>query len=244
MQLAREVGYPLVVRPSYVLGGRAMEIVFNEDDLRAYMARAVQVSNDSPVLLDRFLDVAIEVDVDAVCDGKDVLIGGIMEHIEQAGVHSGDSGCSLPPNSLSAELQDELRAQTAQAGARAERDRPDERPVRDPERHGLRAGGQSARLAHGAVRVEGDRRADRQDRRTGDGGRKLRDLGVLSERVPKYYSVKEAVFPFMKFPEADPILGPEMKSTGEVMGTGRTFGEAYAKSQSASGVVLPRGAVA
>jgi carbamoyl-phosphate synthase large subunit len=238
--LAREVGYPLVVRPSYVLGGRAMEVVFNEDDLRAYMGHAMKVSNDSPVLLDRFLDVAIEVDVDAVCDGEDVLIGGIMEHVEQAGVHSGDSSCSLPPNSLSAELQDEMRAQTRKL-ARA-----------------LNVVGlmnvQFA-IQNGTVYVlEVNPRASRTvpfvSKATGVPiakiaarvmtGRKLRELGVLTERVPKYYSVKEAVFPFVKFPEADPILGPEMKSTGEVMGTGRTFGEAYAKSQSASGVVLPR----
>jgi carbamoyl-phosphate synthase large subunit len=238
--LAREVGYPLVVRPSYVLGGRAMEIVFNEDDLATYMGRALHVSNDSPLLLDRFLDVAIEVDVDAVCDGDDVLIGGIMEHVEQAGVHSGDSSCSLPPNSLSAELQDELRTQTRKL-ARA--------------LNVIGLMNVQFAIQNGTVYVlEVNPRASRTvpfvSKATGVPiakiaarvmtGRKLRDLGVLSERVPKYYSVKEAVFPFTKFPEADPILGPEMKSTGEVMGTGRTFGEAYAKSQSASGVVLPR----
>ncbi len=241
--LAREVGFPLVVRPSYVLGGRAMEIVFNEEDLRAYMGSAVQVSNDSPVLLDRFLDVAIEVDVDAVCDGEDVLIGGIMEHVEQAGVHSGDSSCSLPPNSLPAALQDELREQTRRL-ARA-----------------LNVVGlmniQFA-IQNGAIYVlEVNPRASRTvpfvSKATGlalakvaarvMAGRKLADLGIGGERIPKYYSVKEAVFPFTKFPEADPILGPEMKSTGEVMGTGRTFGEAYAKSQSASGVTLPRSGV-
>ncbi len=241
--LAREVGYPLVVRPSYVLGGRAMEIVFKEDDLRAYMANAVQVSNDSPVLLDRFLDVAIEVDVDAVCDGTDVLIGGIMEHVEQAGVHSGDSSCSLPPISLSREIQDELREQTRRLA------------------HALQVVGlmniQFA-IQNGTVYVlEVNPRASRTVPFVGKAtgvqiaklaarvmtGRKLRDLNMLTERVPPYYSVKEAVFPFNKFPEADPILGPEMKSTGEVMGTGRTFGEAYAKSQIASGVVLPRSGV-
>ncbi len=238
--LAREVGYPLVVRPSYVLGGRAMEIVFNEEDLRAYMGRAVQVSNDSPVLLDRFLDVAIEVDVDAVCDGEDVLIGGIMEHVEQAGVHSGDSSCSLPPNSLSVQLQDELRAQTRKLALALNV-----------------VGLMNVQFAiqNGAVYVlEVNPRASRTvpfvSKATGVPiakiaarvmtGAKLRELGALIERVPPYYSVKEAVFPFLKFPEADPILGPEMKSTGEVMGTGRTFGEAYAKSQSASGVILPR----
>jgi carbamoyl-phosphate synthase large subunit len=238
--LAREVGFPLVVRPSYVLGGRAMEIVFNEDDLRSYMSRAVQVSNDSPVLLDRFLDVAIEVDVDAVCDGEDVLIGGIMEHVEQAGVHSGDSSCSLPPNSLSAEVQEQLRAQTRKL-ARA--------------LNVIGLMNVQFAIQNGTVFVlEVNPRASRTvpfvSKATGVPiakiaarvmtGRRLRDLGVLTERVPQYYSVKEAVFPFVKFPEADPILGPEMKSTGEVMGTGRTFGEAYAKSQSASGVVLPR----
>ncbi len=238
--LAREVGYPLVVRPSYVLGGRAMEIVFKEDDLRTYMNTAVQVSNDSPVLLDRFLDVAIEVDVDAVCDGTDVLIGGIMEHVEQAGVHSGDSSCSLPPISLSREIQDELREQTRKLA------------------HALQVVGlmniQFA-IQNGTVFVlEVNPRASRTVPFVGKAtgvqiaklaarvmtGRKLRALGMLEERVPPYYSVKEAVFPFNKFPEADPILGPEMKSTGEVMGTGRTFGEAYAKSQAASGVILPR----
>jgi carbamoyl-phosphate synthase large subunit len=238
--LAREVGYPLVVRPSYVLGGRAMEIVFKEDDLRTYMNTAVQVSNDSPVLLDRFLDVAIEVDVDAVCDGTDVLIGGIMEHVEQAGVHSGDSSCSLPPISLSREIQDELREQTRKLA------------------HALQVVGlmniQFA-IQNGTVFVlEVNPRASRTVPFVGKAtgvqiaklaarvmtGRKLRALGMLTERVPPYYSVKEAVFPFSKFPEADPILGPEMKSTGEVMGTGRTFGEAYAKSQAASGVILPR----
>jgi carbamoyl-phosphate synthase large subunit len=238
--LAREVGFPLVVRPSYVLGGRAMEIVFNEEDLRAYMGNAVEVSNDSPVLLDRFLDVAIEVDVDAVCDGEDVLIGGIMEHVEQAGVHSGDSGCSLPPVSLSRETQSELREQTRKL-ARA-----------------LNVIGlmnvQYAIQAGVIYVLEVNPRASRTvpfvSKATGMPlakiaarvmtGRKLKQLVGAVERIPRYFSVKEAVFPFNKFPEADPILGPEMKSTGEVMGTGRTFGEAYAKAQSASGVTLPR----
>jgi carbamoyl-phosphate synthase large subunit len=244
LQLAREVGFPLVVRPSYVLGGRAMEVVFAEEDLRAYMTDAVRVSNDSPVLLDRFLDLATEVDVDAVCDGTDVLIGGIMEHVEQAGVHSGDSSCSLPPNSLSPELQDELRSQTRKLAL------------------GLNVVGlmnvQFA-IQNGVVYVlEVNPRASRTapfvSKATGlpiakigarvMTGRTLRSLGATEERVPRYFSVKEAVFPFVKFPESDPILGPEMKSTGEVMGTGRTFGEAYAKSQSASGVHLPRQGVA
>ncbi|MGB6605562.1 MAG: carbamoyl-phosphate synthase large subunit, partial [Steroidobacteraceae bacterium] len=240
VKLSREVGFPLIVRPSYVLGGRAMEVVFSEEDLRAYMTHAVQVSNDSPVLLDRFLDVATEVDVDAVCDGEDVLIGGIMEHIEQAGVHSGDSGCSLPPNSLTREVQAELREQTRKL-ARA-----------------LNVVGlmnvQFA-IQNGVIYVlEVNPRASRTvpfvSKATGlplakiaarvMTGRKLKQLVDAVERVPGYFSVKEAVFPFVKFPEADPILGPEMKSTGEVMGTGRTFGEAYAKAQAASGVTLPR----
>jgi carbamoyl-phosphate synthase large subunit len=240
VQLAREVGFPLVVRPSYVLGGRAMEIVFNEEDLRGYMTHAVQVSNDSPVLLDRFLDVAIEVDVDAVCDGEQVLIGGIMEHVEQAGVHSGDSGCCLPPNSLSADLQAQLRDQTRKLASALQV-----------------VGLMNIQFAiqNGVIYVlEVNPRASRTvpfvSKATGLAlakiaarvmtGRSLAALGVSEVRTPEYYSVKEAVFPFVKFPEADPILGPEMKSTGEVMGTGRTFGEAYAKAQSASGVTLPR----
>jgi carbamoyl-phosphate synthase large subunit len=217
-----------------------MEVVFTEEDLSTYMTHAVQVSNDSPVLLDRFLDVATEVDVDAVCDGDDVLIGGIMEHVEQAGVHSGDSGCSLPPNSLTREMQAELREQTRKL-ARA-----------------LNVIGlmnvQFAIQAGVIYVLEVNPRASRTvpfvSKATGlplakiaarvMTGRKLKQLVGAVERVPEYFSVKEAVFPFMKFPEADPILGPEMKSTGEVMGTGRTFGEAYAKAQTASGVTLPR----
>jgi carbamoyl-phosphate synthase large subunit len=238
--LAREVGYPLVVRPSYVLGGRAMEIVFNEEDLRAYMGHAVQVSNDSPVLLDRFLDVAIEVDVDAVCDGEQVLIGGIMEHVEQAGVHSGDSSCSLPPNSLSAEVQAELRAQTKKLA----------RALNVVGLMNIQFAIQAGTIYVLEVNPRASRTVPFVSKATGLAlakvaarvmtGRKLAEMDALAERVPRYFSVKEAVFPFMKFPEADPVLGPEMKSTGEVMGTGRTFGEAYAKSQSASGVMLPR----
>jgi carbamoyl-phosphate synthase large subunit len=237
--MSRTVGFPLVVRPSYVLGGRAMEVVFNEDDLRGYMSDAVNVSNDSPVLLDRFLDLAIEVDVDAICDGEDVYIGGIMEHVEQAGVHSGDSGCSLPPNSLSAELQTELKEQTRKLA------------------RGLKVVGlmnvQFA-IQNGIVYIlEVNPRASRTvpfvSKATGVplakiaarvmAGAKLKDFNLSEARVPKFFAVKESVFPFAKFPEADPILGPEMKSTGEVMGTGRSFGEAYAKAQLASGVTLP-----
>ena len=240
VQLAREVGFPLVVRPSYVLGGRAMEIVFNEEDLRGYMAHAVEVSNDSPVLLDRFLDVAIEVDVDAVCDGEQVLIGGIMEHVEQAGVHSGDSGCCLPPNSLSAELQAQLREQTRKlAGALQVVGLMNVQfAIQNGVIYVLEVNPRASRTVPFVSKATGLQLAKIAARVMT--GRRLAALGVSEVRTPEYYSVKEAVFPFVKFPEADPILGPEMKSTGEVMGTGRTFGEAYAKAQSASGVTLPR----
>jgi carbamoyl-phosphate synthase large subunit len=239
VQLAREVGFPLVVRPSYVLGGRAMEVVFNEDDLRQYMMDAVKVSNDSPVLLDRFLDLAIEVDVDAVSDGVDVLIGGIMEHIEQAGVHSGDSGCSLPPNGLSKEIQDELRAQTRRLA----------KALNVVGLMNIQFAIQSGVIYILEVNPRASRTVPFVSKATGIPlakvaarvmtGQSLAQQGRTVERIPPYFSVKEAVFPFNKFPEADPILGPEMKSTGEVMGTGNTFGEAYAKAQAASGVVLP-----
>jgi carbamoyl-phosphate synthase large subunit len=238
--MAAEVGFPLVVRPSYVLGGRAMEIVHNEEDLRAYMTGAVEVSNDSPVLLDRFLDLAVEVDVDAVADGKHVLVGGIMEHIEQAGVHSGDSGCSLPPATLTSEMQQRLSEQVVSL-------------ARALDVVGL----MNAQFAiqNGVIYVlEVNPRASRTvpfvSKATGLAlakvaakamvGIGLDEQDRLKPSIPPYYSVKEAVFPFIKFPDADPILGPEMKSTGEVMGTGRSFAEAYAKAQLASGVILPR----
>jgi carbamoyl-phosphate synthase large subunit len=237
--MAKEVGFPLVVRPSYVLGGRAMEVVFNEDDLKQYMIDAMKVSNDSPVLLDRFLDLAIEVDVDAICDGQDVLIGGIMEHIEQAGVHSGDSGCSLPPNGLSQETQDELRAQTRKLA----------KALNVIGLMNIQFAIQSGVIYILEVNPRASRTVPFVSKATGIPlakvaarvmtGKSLSMQGVTEERIPKYFSVKEAVFPFNKFPEADPILGPEMKSTGEVMGTGNTFGEAYAKAQAASGVTLP-----
>ncbi len=240
-RLAREIGYPLVVRPSYVLGGRAMEIVYNEEDLNRYMSEAVAVSNESPVLLDRFLDQAIEVDVDAVCDGEGVLIGGIMEHIEQAGIHSGDSACSLPPYSLSPEIQNELRRQMIQLA------------------QALHVVGlmnaQFAIQGRDIYVLEVNPRASRTvpfvSKAIGVplarvaalcmAGRTLKQQGVTREIIPAYYSVKESVFPFIKFPGVDPLLGPEMKSTGEVMGVGRTFGEAFYKSQLAAGVDLPRG---
>ena len=239
VRLAAEVGFPLVVRPSYVLGGRAMEVVFTEDDLRAYMAHAVQVSNDSPVLLDRFLDLAIEVDVDAICDGKDVYIGGIMEHVEQAGVHSGDSGCCLPPNSLSAELQAGIRDQTRRMALALNVIglMNVQFAIQGGVIYVLEVNPRASRTAPFVSKATGVPMAKAAARVMT--GRTLAELGLTRERVPGYYSVKEAVFPFNKFPDADPILGPEMKSTGEVMGTGRSFGEAYAKAQTASGVTIP-----
>ena len=240
LQLGADVGYPLVVRPSYVLGGRAMEIVHNDEDLAAYMDAAINVSNDSPVLLDRFLDLATEVDVDCIADGERVLVGGVMEHIEQAGVHSGDSGCSLPPFSLSPEIQKELEEQVVKLA------------------QGLNVVGlmntQFAIQGDAVYLLEVNPRASRTAPFVSKAigvplakiaakvmvGESLSKQGFVDQRVPDYYSVKEAVFPFIKFPGSDPILGPEMKSTGEVMGVGRSFGEAYAKAQLASGVILPR----
>jgi carbamoyl-phosphate synthase large subunit len=239
VRLAAEVGFPLVVRPSYVLGGRAMEVVFTEDDLRSYMTTAVQVSNDSPVLLDRFLDLAIEVDVDAICDGKNVYIGGIMEHVEQAGVHSGDSGCSLPPNSLSEELQDQIRDQTRRMALAL--NVVGLMNVQFAIQNGivyvLEVNPRASRTAPFVSKATGVPLAKAGARVMT--GQTLTALGLDRERIPGFYSVKEAVFPFGKFPDSDPILGPEMKSTGEVMGTGRSFGEAYAKAQTASGVTIP-----
>jgi carbamoyl-phosphate synthase large subunit len=238
--MSRQIGFPLVVRPSYVLGGRAMEVVFSEDDLRTYMTDAVKVSNDSPVLLDRFLDLAVEVDVDAICDGDSVYIGGIMEHVEQAGVHSGDSGCSLPPNSLSEQIQTELKQQTRKLA----------QALKVVGLMNIQFAIQSGTTYILEVNPRASRTVPFVSKATGVplakiaarvmAGEKLVDLGIVGERVPQFFAVKESVFPFAKFPDADPILGPEMKSTGEVMGTGRTFGEAYAKAQLASGVKLPR----
>jgi len=244
VKLAEEIGYPLVVRPSYVLGGRAMEIVYKEEELRRYMREAVSVSNDSPVLLDRFLDDAIEVDVDAICDGEDVLIGGIMQHIEQAGVHSGDSACSLPPYDLPQAIQDQLRDQVTKM-AKA-----------------LNVVG----LMNTQFAVQGDKvfvlevnpRASRTVPFVSKAinrplakiaarcmaGQKLADQGTLDEVIPPYFSVKEAVFPFIKFRGVDPILSPEMKSTGEVMGAAKSFGEAFAKAQLGAGETLPHGGLA
>ena len=239
IEAAEAIGYPLVVRPSYVLGGRAMEIVHEQRELERYMREAVKVSNDSPVLLDRFLNDATEVDVDAICDGTDVLIGGIMEHIEQAGVHSGDSACSLPPYSLSAELQDELRLQTV-AMAKALNVvglMNVQFAIQDGVVYVLEVNPRASRTVPFVSKAIGRPLAMIAARCMA--GQSLKSQGVVGEIVPPYFSVKEAVFPFIKFPGVDTILGPEMKSTGEVMGVGETFGEAFVKSQLGAGVKLP-----
>ncbi|MEO5700207.1 MAG: carbamoyl-phosphate synthase large subunit [Casimicrobiaceae bacterium] len=237
---AEEIGYPLVVRPSYVLGGRAMEIVHEQRDLERYMHEAMKVSNDSPVLLDRFLNDAIEVDVDALSDGSEVVIGGIMEHIEQAGVHSGDSACSLPPYSLSSAIQDELRRQTiAMAkGLDVCGLMNVQFAIQDGTVFVLEVNPRASRTVPYVSKATGRPLAKIAARCMV--GRTLAEQGVSGEVVPPYYAVKEAVFPFIKFPGVDTILGPEMKSTGEVMGVGKSFAEAFLKSQLAAGVRLPR----
>jgi len=237
---AEKLGYPLVVRPSYVLGGRAMEIVYKESELRHYMTTAVQVSNDAPVLLDHFLNAAVEVDIDAVCDGKEVVIGAIMQHIEQAGVHSGDSACSFPPYSLPADVQDMMREQVKKMAMEL----------------GV-VGLMNVQLAYqdGEIYViEVNPRASRTvpfvSKCIGVSlakiaalvmtGRSLASLGFTEEIIPEFFNVKEAVFPFNKFQGVDPILSPEMKSTGEVMGTGESFGEAFMKAQVGAGETMPK----
>ncbi len=239
LALAEEIGYPLVVRPSYVLGGRAMEIVHQATDLARYIREAVDVSNKSPVLLDRFLNDAIEVDVDAVCDGDTVLVGGVMEHIEQAGVHSGDSACSLPPYSLSAELREEIKHQTV-AMAKALRVvglMNVQFAIQNNIVYVLEVNPRASRTVPFVSKATGLPMAKIAARCMA--GQSLVAQGRLAVVVPTYYSVKEAVFPFAKFSGVDPILGPEMKSTGEVMGVGETFAEAFVKSQLAAGVHLP-----
>lgn len=238
LNVAKELGFPLVVRPSYVLGGRGMEIVYNEEALQRYMKEAISVSNDSPVLLDRFLDDAIEMDVDAIYDGETLLIGGLMQHVEQAGVHSGDSACSIPPYDLAQHLQDELRVQVAKMAEAL--------GVRGLMNTQFAIQGETIYVLE--VNPRASRTAPFVSKATGYplakiaalcmAGKSLIEQGITEERIPEYFSVKEAVFPFVKFPGVDPLLGPEMKSTGEVMGVGKTFGEAFAKSQRASGVDL------
>ena len=244
LEKAAALGYPLVVRPSYVLGGRAMEIVHEQRDLERYMREAVKVSHDSPVLLDRFLNDAIECDVDALCDGQRVFIGGVMEHIEQAGVHSGDSACSLPPYSLSKETVAELKVQTAAMAkglnvvglmnvqfAIQQVDGNDVIYV-------LEVNPRASRTVPFVSKATGIQLAKVAARCMA--GQSLDSQGIRDEVNPPYFSVKEAVFPFVKFPGVDTILGPEMKSTGEVMGVGKTFGEAFVKSQIGAGTKLPK----
>jgi carbamoyl-phosphate synthase large subunit len=236
---AREVGFPIVVRPSYVLGGRAMEIVYNEEELTRYMAEAVTVSNDSPVLLDRFLDHAVEVDVDAVSDGERVVIGAIMQHIEQAGVHSGDSACALPPYQLPAEVQDRIREQvTAMAlelGVVGLMNV--QLAVQDDEILVLEVNPRASRTVPFVSKCIGVSLAKVAARCMA--GTSLESQSFTREIVPSTMNVKESVFPFVKFPGVDPILGPEMKSTGEVMGVGASFAEAFAKAVAGAGVELP-----
>jgi len=236
---AMRIGYPLVVRPSYVLGGRAMEVVYDETDLERYMRAAVRVSNASPVLLDRFIADAIEVDVDAVCDGKEVLIGGIMEHIEQAGVHSGDSACSLPPYTLSPAIQDRMREQMVKLarGLRVVGLMNAQFAVKDQEIYVLEVNPRASRTVPFVSKSIGVPLAKVAARCMV--GVSLREQDLVKERRPKHYFVKEAVFPFIKFPGVDTMLGPEMKSTGEVMGVGESFGEAYAKALDGAGTGLP-----
>ncbi len=237
---AEEIGYPLVVRPSYVLGGRAMEIVHEQGDLERYMREAVKVSNDSPVLLDRFLTNAAEVDIDAIHDGESVLIGGIMEHIEQAGVHSGDSACSLPPFNLQPQMQEELHRQTA-IMARALQVSGlmnVQFAIQDGIVYVLEVNPRASRTVPFVSKATGLQLAKISVRCMT--GKTLRQQGVTQEVTPPFYSVKEAVFPFIKLPGVDTILGPEMKSTGEVMGIGNTFAEAFVKSQLASDIRLPK----
>ncbi len=239
LELGDEIGYPLVVRPSYVLGGRAMEIVYNREDLDVYMHEAVSVSNESPVLLDRFLNDAIEVDVDAVSDGRDVVIGAIMEHIEQAGVHSGDSACSLPPFSLDAPLQDELKRQTREMALALKVIglMNVQFAIKGSEIYVLEVNPRASRTVPFVSKATSRPLAMIAARCMA--GTSLSSQGVTGEVVPDYYSIKEAVFPFIKFPGVDTVLGPEMKSTGEVMAVGHSFGEAFGKAQLAVGSPIP-----
>ena len=238
---ARAIGFPIVVRPSYVLGGRAMEIVFNEEELTRYLKNAVDVSNDAPVLLDRFLDQAIEIDVDAVCDGEQVVIGAIMQHIEQAGVHSGDSACSLPPYQLSEELQNRIREQvTAMAlELKVVGLMNVQLAVQDQDIYVLEVNPRASRTVPFVSKCIGVSLAQIAARCMV--GTSLAEQGFTEEIIPTRMYVKESVFPFVKFPGVDPILGPEMKSTGEVMGVGDSFGEAFAKAALGAGVLLPDG---
>jgi len=237
---AKIIGFPLVVRPSYVLGGRAMEIVYDEQDLRRYMTEAVSVSNDSPVLLDHFLDDAIEVDIDAICDGERVVIGGIMQHIEQAGVHSGDSACSLPAYSLSQEIQDVMREQVTklafELGVIGLMNT--QMAVKDNQVYIIEVNPRAARTVPFVSKATGVQLAKVGARVMA--GKSLAEQGIIKEKIPAFFSVKEVVIPFNKFHGSDPLVGPEMRSTGEVMGVGATFEEAYAKANLGAGVSVPK----
>ena len=239
-KIAQRIGYPVLVRPSYVLGGRGMDIVYDETDLKLYMTNAVAASPEHPVLIDKFLDDAIEVDVDALADGEDVVIGGIMEHIERAGVHSGDSACSLPPKSIDASVQDDIRRQTVcLARALAVRGLMNVQfAVKGTEVFILEVNPRASRTVPFVSKAIGIPLAKMAARVMV--GQKLRDLGMSSEIVPTHISVKESVFPFSKFPGVDTLLGPEMKSTGEVMGIDHSFGQAFAKAQLGGGLRLPQ----
>tara|TARA_B100000900_G_scaffold137020_1_gene115999 strand:- start:1045 stop:4269 length:3225 start_codon:yes stop_codon:yes gene_type:complete len=238
---AAEIGYPIIVRPSYVLGGRAMEIVYNDDELSQYMQSAVDVSNDAPVLLDRYLNQAVEVDVDAVCDGEQVVIGAIMQHIEQAGVHSGDSACSLPPYNLPMPIQDVIRRQVKDIAVELQVVglMNVQMAVQGEDVFVLEVNPRASRTVPFVSKCIGESLAKVAARCMA--GRSLVDLQFTQEIVPNTFHVKESVFPFNKFPGVDPILGPEMKSTGEVMGVGDSFGEAFAKASLGAGDVLPNG---
>ena len=242
--LAAEIGYPLVVRPSYVLGGRAMEIVQRESDLVRYMNEAVSVSNDSPVLLDRFLNDAVEVDVDAICDGERVLIGGIMEHIEEAGIHSGDSACSLPPFSLTDAQCEEISTQVAKMGKALNVIglMNTQFAIKGEDIYVLEVNPRASRTVPFVSKATGVQLAKIAARVMA--GQTLDQQGIGEMPTPEYYSVKESVFPFAKFQGVDTLLGPEMKSTGEVMGSGKTFGEAFMKASLGASVRLPQGGCA
>jgi len=238
-KVADRISYPVVVRPSYVLGGRAMEIVYDVDNLRRYMHTAVQASPEHPILIDKFLDEAIEIDVDALCDGSEVVIGGIMEHIEEAGIHSGDSACSLPPYSVGPEMVAEIRRQTVLMALELNVKglMNVQFAIKDNDIYILEVNPRASRTAPFVSKATGRPLAKIAARVMA--GKSLRELGILDDIIPKHISVKEAVFPFVKFPGVDTILGPEMKSTGEVMGIGETFAEAFAKSQLGANVKLP-----
>lgn len=238
-EVANRIGYPVVVRPSYVLGGRAMEIVYDVENLRRYMTTAVQASPEHPILVDKFLNAAIEIDVDALCDGKQVVIGGVMEHIEEAGIHSGDSACSLPPYTLSQELIAEVRRQTEVMALELNVVglMNVQYAVKDGIVYVLEVNPRASRTAPFVSKATGRPLAKIAARIMA--GKTLAELGVAGDIVPDYFSVKESVFPFVKFPGVDTLLGPEMKSTGEVMGIGDTFAEAFAKSQLGANVKMP-----